>query len=246
MPLLEIDDVSVRFGGVAAVDRVSLDADEGAVTGLIGPNGAGKTTLFNVICGLQAPTQGKVIFDGQDVTRLKPHHRARLGIGRTFQKLEIFGSLTVRENQLVAAEARQRWVWDGSEPRAVADHAVSTIGLQSVANERADSLPTGLMRLVEFGRALAAKPRMLLLDEVSSGLSDEEVQEVAGLMRELAAEGLGILLVGHDMELVMEVCTRVHVLEFGKIIAAGTPQEVQANEAVREAYLGTAQVEETA
>ena len=236
----------MRFGGVAALDRVNLDADEGAITGLIGPNGAGKTTLFNVICGIQPPTEGRVLWDGEDISKLKPHQRARRGIGRTFQRIEVFGSLDVRENLLVAAEVRKGWARDGSNPRLVAEELVDRVRLRDVVSERADSLPTGLMRLVEMGRSLAAAPRLLLLDEVSSGLSDAEAEQLADLMRELADGGIGILLVGHDMELVMEVCTRVHVLEFGRIIAAGTPDEVRANKAVQDAYLGTSVVEETA
>jgi branched-chain amino acid transport system ATP-binding protein len=246
LPLLRIEDVTVRFGGVTALDKVSLDADEGAITGLIGPNGAGKTTLFNVVCGLQAPTDGRVLWAGKDITGLKPHHRARLGIGRTFQRIELFGSLQVRENVLVAAEVRKGWARDGSNPVAVTEEVVDRVGLREVSSERADSLPTGLIRLVELGRSLAARPRLLLLDEVSSGLSDEEAAQLAELMRKLAADGIGILLVGHDMQLVMEVCSRVYVLDFGRIIAAGTPAEVRANETVREAYLGTAAVGETA
>ncbi|MGH2686346.1 MAG: ABC transporter ATP-binding protein, partial [Actinomycetota bacterium] len=214
--------------------------------GLIGPNGAGKTTLFNVICGLQPPTEGKVLWDGRDISDLKPHQRARLGIGRTFQRIEVFGSLDVRENLLVAAEVRKGWARDGSDPRAVAEEIIDRVRLRDVASEKSDSLPTGLMRLVEMGRSLAAAPRLLLLDEVSSGLSDAEAEALADLMRDLAGDGIGILLVGHDMELVMEVCSRVHVMEFGRMIAAGTPAEVQANQAVRDAYLGTAVVEESA
>ena len=246
MPLLLIEDVTVRFGGVTALDGVSLDADEGAITGLIGPNGAGKTTLFNVICGLQPPTAGRVVWDGRDITGMRPHQRARLGIGRTFQRIELFGSLQVRENVLVAAEVRKGWARDGSNPRVVTEEVVDRVGLREVVSQRADSLPTGLIRLVELGRALAARPRLLLLDEVSSGLSDEEADRLGNLMRELAAGGIGILLVGHDVDLVMKVCTRVHVLDFGRIIGVGTPKEVRSNRAVRDAYLGTAAVEETA
>ncbi len=241
MPLLRVEDVSVHFGGVRAVDGVSLDAETGEVTGLIGPNGAGKTTLFNVICGLQEPTSGRVWFDGRDVTGLKAHRRARLGLGRTFQRIEIFGSLKVRENPLVAAEVRKRWSKDRSDPEKITDEAVDTVRLGGVAQERADALPTGLMRPVEFGRSLAARPRMILLDEVSSGLSDAEARSAGELMGRLAAHGVGVLLVEHDMELVMEVCTRIHVLEFGRIIASGTPAEIRADKAVQAAYLGTAE-----
>jgi branched-chain amino acid transport system ATP-binding protein len=235
-PLLEVRDVTVRFGGLSALDSVQLDLRSGEVTGLIGPNGAGKTTLFNVISGLQVPTAGRVLVDGDDVSKLKPFKRARRGVARTFQRLEVFGSLSVRENVLVAAELGER----RDEASAAVDELLDRIGLTGVAEERVESLPTGLARLVELGRALALGPRLLLLDEPSSGLDPGESEAFGDLLLELAADGLGILLVEHDVELVMRVCHRIFVLDFGQIIAEGTPQEVQRNERVQEAYLGTA------
>jgi branched-chain amino acid transport system ATP-binding protein len=210
------------------------------VTGLIGPNGAGKTTLFNVVSGLQEPTVGTVSFDGIDVTPLRAVRRARLGIGRTFQRLEVFGSLSVRDNLRVAAEAREAWGGkEGDAPDRVADDVLERIRLTSLRNARADALPTGMLRLVELGRALAARPRLLLLDEPSSGLDENETDLLAELLLDLSKEGLAVLLVEHDVELVMKVCSRIHVLDFGRIIAVGTPDEVRADERVRAAYLGT-------
>jgi branched-chain amino acid transport system ATP-binding protein len=233
-PLLEVRDVTVRFGGLSALDGVQLDLRGGQVTGLIGPNGAGKTTLFNVISGLQEPTGGRVLVDGDDVSRLKPFKRARRGLARTFQRLEVFGSLTVRENVLVAAELGER----RDEPDAAVDELLERIGLTGVAEERVENLPTGLARLVELARALALGPRLLLLDEPSSGLDPGESDAFGDLLVDLAGDGLGILLVEHDVELVMRVCHRIFVLDFGQIIAEGTPQEIRRNERVQEAYLG--------
>ena len=234
--LLEIRDVTVRFGGLSALDSVQLDLRPAEVTGLIGPIGAGKTTLFNVISGLQVPTAGRVLVEGEDVSKLKPFRRARRGLARTFQRLEVFGSLSVRENLLVAAELGER----KGEAMTVVDEQLERIGLTAVCDERVESLPTGMARLVELGRALCRGPRLLLLDEPSSGLDPAESEAFGDLLLELAADGLGILLVEHDVELVMRVCHRIFVLDFGQIIAEGTPQEVQRNERVQEAYLGKA------
>jgi branched-chain amino acid transport system ATP-binding protein len=240
VPVLEVTGVSVLFGGVLALDEVELAVEEGQVTGLIGPNGAGKTTLFNVICGLQPPTRGKVVLTGTDVTRHKPFERARMGVGRTYQRLEIFGSMTVYENVRLGAEIRAQWDRSWTDPDAKAAEAIDRIGLWDVVDERADSLPTGLARLVELGRALTAGPRLLLLDEPSSGLSEDESDELGALLRNLAEHGLGILLVEHDVDLVMSVCDRINVLDFGHILAVGSPAEIRASEAVQTAYLGTA------
>ena len=233
-PLLEVREVTVRFGGLSALDGVQLDLNPGQVTGLIGPNGAGKTTLFNVISGLQEPTGGMVLVDGDDVSKLKPFKRARRGLARTFQRLEVFGSLTVRENVLVAAELGER----RDEAEAVVDELLERIGLTGVRDERVENLPTGLARLVELGRALALGPRLLLLDEPSSGLDPGESEAFGDLLQELAGDGLGILLVEHDVELVMRVCDRIFVLDFGQIIAEGTPEQPERSERVQEAYLG--------
>jgi ABC-type branched-subunit amino acid transport system ATPase component len=236
--LLNVDQVSVRFGGLQALSAVTIDVPENEVTGLIGPNGAGKTTLFNVITGLQPPTGGTVVLDGKDITNTKPHQRARLGIGRTFQRLETFGTLTVRDNVLVAAEMRKGWSREKFKPADLAEEYIERIGLTSVAKERVDRLPTGTQRLVEMARALATKPRVVLLDEPSSGLNEQETNDFSELLVELAQSGLAILLVEHDMGLVMSACDHIHVLDFGQIIAYGTPTEVQANPLVRAAYLG--------
>jgi branched-chain amino acid transport system ATP-binding protein len=236
--VLEVADVSVRFGGITAVSDVSFTVDSGLITGLIGPNGAGKTTTFNVITGLQRPTNGRVVIAGHDVSKLPPFKRARLGVARTFQRLEVFGSLTAYENILAAAEFHRSWSDDPTPPREVANEIVARVGLETVAEARVDALPTGLARLVELGRALATRPRLLLLDEVGSGLSHDETEALGDLMLALAHDGMAILLVEHDVELVMRVCAHIYVLDFGRLIAAGTPAEIQKNAAVQAAYLG--------
>jgi branched-chain amino acid transport system ATP-binding protein len=236
---LRLQAVSKSFGGLRAVDGVELAVRPGERRALIGPNGAGKTTMFNVICGLQPTTRGRVTFDGHEVTGLKTHERARLGIARTFQRLEVFGSLTARENILVAAEIRGRWSSEKVDAFTVTDEILTRCDLNRVADHRVDTMPTGLARTVELGRALATAPKMLLLDEPSSGLSEDETGFFAALLRSLTAEGLGILLVEHDVELVMDVCERIHVLDFGRKIAAGTPKEIQKDQAVQAAYLGS-------
>jgi branched-chain amino acid transport system ATP-binding protein len=239
LPLLQAEEIQVRFGGLVALDGAKLIVEEGHITGLIGPNGAGKTTMFNVICGLQEHVRGHVFLDERKITKLKPFQRARRGIARTFQRLEIFGSLSVYENILMGAETKRRYSKDKFDPRQVTKSLLATLGLERVAEVRADAMPTGMARLVELGRALATKPRVLLLDEPSSGLGEEESDEFADLLLRLTQEGLGILLVEHDVDLVMKVCDQIFVLDFGRPIADGTPAEVQAHPAVQAAYLGT-------
>ena len=242
---LDVTDVSVSFGGVAALTNVSLAAPKGFITGLIGPNGAGKTTLFDVITGMRKPSQGTVLLDGVDLRGLSPHRRSRRGLGRTFQRLELFGTLTVRENINVAASIGRRHLarrvaTEPSEPvGALAERLIKAIHLEAVADLRADTVSTGTGRLVELARALAVKPSVLLLDEPASGQNAEETEKFAGVLRQLAADGLAVLLVEHDMELVMGVCDSVYALVQGAILRSGTPAQVQSDPAVAAAYLGS-------
>ena len=230
---LEVRGVMVRFGGVMAVGGVDLDVPAGRVTGLIGPNGAGKTTLFNVISGMQEANSGTVVVDGVDVSRESPHRRARRGLARTFQRLELFGSMTVRDNVRVAAELAGARNVD-----SLVDSLLDRVGLTDRAHHTAGDLPTGSARLVEIARALATGPRFLLLDEPASGLDDRESDELGTLLRSLVTEGLAVLLVEHDMGLVMHVCDHIYVLDLGLIIAHGSPDEIQHHPDVLRAYLG--------
>ncbi|HEV8298438.1 MAG TPA: ABC transporter ATP-binding protein [Acidimicrobiales bacterium] len=238
MALLSAEDIVVQFGGLRALHNTSLGVEPGLVTGLIGPNGAGKTTLFNVVTGLQPPTAGRVVLDGVDITTKSPYKRARLGIARTFQKLEAFSSLTALDNVLVAAEARKAWDRSGFDPRAVAAELLERVGIAGVADYMVGTLPTGTARLVELARALATNPRVLLLDEPSSGLNEDETGELSRLLREVVQSGPAVLLVEHDMSFVMSACEFIYVLDFGEVIAAGTPNEVRADPSVQTAYLG--------
>jgi branched-chain amino acid transport system ATP-binding protein len=243
MALLSAEHVSVRFGGVVALSDTSLEVEPGLVTGLIGPNGAGKTTLFNVITGLQDPTAGRVLLEGVDITDKSPYRRARMGIGRTFQKLEAFGSLSAKENVLVAAEQCKTWDRSRGRAGAIADEMLARVGISDVADFMVGTLPTGTARLVELARALATNPRALLLDEPSSGLNEDETREMATLLRTLVQDGLAVLLVEHDMSFVMGTCELIYVLDFGQIIAIGAPAEIQADPRVQTAYLGSVQSE---
>jgi branched-chain amino acid transport system ATP-binding protein len=236
---LEVAGVTVQFGGHTALDAVSFVAEPGRVTGLIGPNGAGKTTLFNVVTGLLEPTEGAVRIGDRDVTKLAPFRRARLGLARTFQRLELWGQLSVRENVMVAADIHRSWSRDRSDRTPDVERIIDRIGLRDHADERSDSLPTGQARLVEIGRALATKPEILLLDEPASGLDEPETLQLGKLLRELRDEDITVVLVEHDMAVVMAVCDVIHVLDFGRIIAVGSPDEVRGNEVVLSAYLGT-------
>ena len=223
------------------MSEVTVSASEGAITGLIGPNGAGKTTLFNVVTGMQRPNAGTVRLDGRDLRGLSSYRRARLGLGRTFQRLELFGSLTVAENIGVAASIGQRSVVKARTKanQGIREEILDRVGLRPVANERADTLPTGTGRLVELARALATRPKVLLLDEPAAGQDVDETERFSGILRDLASDGLAILLVEHDMELVMHVCHTIAVLDYGRIICTGTPAQVRADPDVQAAYLGT-------
>jgi branched-chain amino acid transport system ATP-binding protein len=238
MSLLEVDDLVVQFGGVTAVDHASFTAEAGTITGLIGPNGAGKTTCFNVISGLQKPTRGTVRFDGRNVVHTPVHRRSKRGMGRTFQRLEAFGSLTVRDNVRVALDIHRGLLGLLRPAGADVDELLERVGIAEYAHDRADSIPTGTARLLELARCLAADPKLLLLDEPSSGLSEVETHAFGELLRDLADEARAILMVEHDMGLVMTVCHTIQVLDFGKVIADGTPAEVRGNPLVQHAYLG--------
>lgn len=251
---LAVDGVTVRYGGHVAVDAVTLIAGPGRITGLIGPNGAGKTSLFNACSGLVPLGGGTVALDGVDITGTSPTQRARLGLGRTFQRMELFDSLTVAENVALAHEAglaggnplrhllaRRA---DSVEIQERTAQALEQCGLADLADRRTGSLPTGQRRLVELARVLAADFRILLLDEPSSGLDVNETERFGEILRDVVSErGVGILIVEHDMALVMGICAEIYVLDFGELIFSGPPAEVLASPAVRAAYLGSTDLE---
>jgi branched-chain amino acid transport system ATP-binding protein len=236
---LVAEQITVRFGGIQALNEVDVSVRAGSVHGLIGPNGAGKTTLFNVITGLQPPTRGQVHFGGTDITRTSPHVRARRGMARTFQRLELFDTMTVRENVQMAAETQRRRLPAGVNADRITERLLQQVGLLELADEPTDSLPTGLARLVELARAMATTPSVLLLDEPSAGLNQEETTALGRILLTLASEGMAVLLVEHDMSLVMSICDEVTVLHYGEIITSGDPATVRADPAVQAAYLGT-------
>ena len=248
-PSLEVADVTVRFGGLTAVESLSLRAQVGGITGLIGPNGAGKTTTFNVISGLQRPTEGAVHFRGRDITNASASARARIGIGRTFQKMELYSSMTVHENVRLGAESSRvggnpvRQLvpsrGDREEIDATTAEALAICRLEAIADVRVDRLSTGQRRLVELARVTAGTYSMLLLDEPSSGLDPSETEGFAQIVRSVRdRRGVGILLVEHDMDLVMGICETLYVLDFGRLIFSGTPEATRADAGVRAAYLG--------
>jgi branched-chain amino acid transport system ATP-binding protein len=247
--LLDATGVTMKFAGITALDRVSLDVDTRELVGLIGPNGAGKTTFFNCLLGVLRPDQGAITFDGHDLTRVPTHRRARLGIGRTFQRIELFSGMTPREHLLVADRARSGrggFLMDairrGAPMRAEQERAsdlLALLGLEALADRKVESLSLGVGRLVEVGRALVTEPRLLLLDEPSSGLDRRETETLARTLFDVHHErGTAILLVEHDVDLVRSFVERVFVLDFGTVIASGRTEDVFADTAVRRAYLG--------
>ena len=243
--LLGVQELTVRFGGVTAVDNVTATVEEGQFVGLIGPNGAGKTTFIDAITGLVG-TGGSIKFAGNEIANIPAYQRIRAGLGRTFQSLELFEDLTVRENLLAAAEPAPWWapITDLFRPRADAtvsadvDEALQLVGLEEFAGAYPPDLSLGQRKLVTVARALARRPKMLLLDEPAAGLDSEESQELGRELKQLQERGITIFLVDHDMDLVLGVCDYIYVLEFGKLIASGTPAEIRADERVIHAYLG--------
>jgi ABC-type branched-subunit amino acid transport system ATPase component len=250
-PALVLTDVDRTFGGVRAVDGVSFEVREGAIHGLIGPNGAGKTTALNLISGLMRPSAGTILFHGTRIDRLPTHRIAAMGVRRTYQNLRVFPQMSALENLLVGmhtvtrAPLWQRLVYapaarhEEQASRSRATLLLNRVGLGPRAAQQARNLPYGEQRRLEIARALASEPRLLLLDEPTAGMNPAEVDEIAALIRSIAAERRTILLVEHNMPLVMSVCDRITVLDFGRVIAEGTPAEVSADDAVITAYLGS-------
>lgn len=253
MALLEVRGLTRRFGGLTAVDGLSLDVPEHGVTGLIGPNGAGKTTAFNLITGLYAPDSGSVRLGGRELAGLTPHRIASSGISRTFQNIRLFNSLSALENVLIGAHLHSsetlfqalvsgpRLRRDEADLRAHALNVLKALGIEHWANEQARNLPYGDQRRLEIARALASDPSLLLLDEPAAGMNSQETAQLRELVRSLRdTHGLSILLIEHDMRFVMGICETIYVLDYGVVIASGSPDEIRSNPRVIEAYLGEA------
>jgi branched-chain amino acid transport system ATP-binding protein len=248
--MLEVRGITQRFGGITALEDISFSVGEGTITGVIGPNGAGKTTLFNIITGIYTQTSGQIFLDGADISRTSAERLASRGLVRTFQNIELFGTMTVLENVMVGLHTQSRsgmlscmskMPWHLREERRIRAEALEWLdfcGISDLAPQIAGSLPFGQGRLLEIARAMAIRPRIMLMDEPAAGLNNRETNELAELIRKIRATGVTVVLVEHDMELVMDICDRIVVLNLGRLLAEGTPREIQENQAVVAAYLG--------
>jgi branched-chain amino acid transport system ATP-binding protein len=248
--MLDIQDITQVFGGLVALDNVSFTAHRGDITGVIGPNGAGKTTLFNIISGIYRQTSGAILLENRNISGLPPEKLAKYGIVRTFQNIELFGQMTVLENVMVGLHSRSssgilacsfKMPWHLSEERRIREtsrHWLDFCGISDLALVTAGNLPFGKGRLLEIARALALDPRIIFMDEPAAGLNSHETQELAMLIRRIRDTGITVVLVEHDMELVMDICDRILVLNLGLKLAEGTPREIQENQEVIAAYLG--------
>lgn len=243
--LLEVDGLTVRHGGLVALADVSIRVDGGTIAGLIGPNGAGKTTFIDTLSGFTPADAGSVRLDGRDLSAAAPHERSRAGMSRTFQSLELFEDLTVRDNLALSVNAAGKWSvlrdlwWPRRSEQPSIDATLERLDLLGVSDRLPPELPNGTRHLVALARAIVTRPRLLLLDEPAAGLDDEETERLGALLSTLPDDGITVLLVEHDMSLVLGICDVVHVLDFGGVIASGTPTEVRADAHVRSAYLGT-------